>query len=89
MTNENEQSPALRCGDGFGGSVLEELARLDKIVRDCEYSILLSERMKARRLWQAKWDAELDELRQKLANTLRERDSFDRAIARAVTSPNT
>lgn len=73
----------------FGGSVLEELARLDKIVRDCEHSLLIAERLKARNRWQTKWDAELVTVREKLANAIRERDWLDGAISRYASSPNT
>lgn len=78
-------------GDGFGGTVLEALARLDKTVRDCEHSLLIAERLKARGRWQAKWDGELTATRERLASTLRERDWLDGSISRcasALSSPN-
>lgn len=84
-------APAVVSDALFGGSVLEELARLDKIVRDCEHSLLIAERLKARGRWQDKWDGELTATREKLASALRERDWLDGAISRAsvaLSSPN-
>jgi hypothetical protein len=78
-------------GDGFGGTVLDSLVRVDKIVRDCEHSLLVAERLKARGRWQDKWDGELTSTREKLASTLRERDWLDGTISMAsvaLSSPN-
>lgn len=70
------------------GSVIGEYVRLDKIIRDCENSILMADRLIKRGCWQAKWNAELDELRAKLAKTLSERDWLDSALTRAALSQN-
>jgi hypothetical protein len=78
-------------GDGFGGTVLESLVRVDKIVRDCEHSLIVAERLKARGRWQDKWDGELTATREKLASTLRKRDWLDGSISIAsvaLSSPN-
>lgn len=87
-TSDQRGASLVGTSGGFGGSVIEELMRLDKIVRECEHSLVIAERLKARARWQAKWDAELAETREKLANTLRERDWLDGVIARYASSPN-
>lgn len=55
-------------------SILEELVRLDKMARDCEHSLSIAERLKARDRWLPKWDAELITTREKLSKALRDRD---------------
>ena len=69
-------------GSPGGGSVIEEFARLDKIVRDCEASILIAERLKARGRWRVEWDSELSGLRDKLTSALRDRDWLDAELSR-------
>jgi citrate lyase beta subunit len=66
--------------------ILKELSCLDKIIRDCEDSVLLAERLKARNRWKEKWDDELTALREKWVNALRERDWLDGAMSRHIIS---
>lgn len=48
-TDPKIETPQLvATGDSFGGTLIGELMRLDKIISDCAESILLAERLKAR-----------------------------------------
>ncbi len=82
-------SKRIPSPDSAPGSVLGELARLDKIVRDCEHSIALSDRLKALNRWKPQWDGELATTREKLTATLGERDRLDGSIARYLATPAT
>lgn len=70
------------------GSVIGEFAGLDKIIRECEESIRIADRLKAQGRWQAKWDHELISVNATLAHALRERDWLDGALSRYVASQN-
>lgn len=68
-------------------SVIGEFMRLDTVIRDCEHALRIAERLKARNRWQARWDAELAEVREKLEKAIRARDWLDAAIARVADAP--
>jgi hypothetical protein len=92
--NETEGQPQVGSDDGLGlgGTVLEALVKLSKTINDCEQSLIVAERLKARGRWKAEWDGELTSTREKLASTLRERDWLEGAISRAsvaLSQPNT
>jgi hypothetical protein len=61
-------------------SVIGEFVRLDKIIRECEESIRIADRLIALDKWQPNWDDELVALRATLAKTLREREWLEKAL---------
>lgn len=83
------QAHEARCSVASGSvSVMDEYMRLDKIIRDCEETRRIAERLKATGRWQSKWDSELADLDKKLDSTLRERDWLDGALSRYASSQN-
>lgn len=61
-------------------SVLDEMVRLDKIVRDLEHALLVLERLRARGRCIPEKDAQ--DVRDRLAGAIRERDWLEAAVGR-------
>ncbi len=67
-------------------TVLDEYVRLDKTICDCEHSLLVAERLKAR--GHTLPENEIDAVRLKLSEAMVERDFIDEWMRRREKSPN-
>lgn len=69
------------------GTTLEELCRLETIIRNCSAGLQQADRLKRQGRWQPKWDAELQALQTSHDDAQRELASLDRMIARTLAAP--
>lgn len=68
-------------------TVQDEYVRLDRTIRDCEHSLLIAERLKAR--GHNLPESEVDAVRLNLSEAMVERDWMDEWMRRRAKSPNT
>ncbi len=64
------------------GTVLDEYARLDKIIRDGETSLTIAQRLKSMGRWQSEWDSDLEDLQKRIDQVRKERDWLEGAVSR-------
>jgi len=83
-TQETKTPDSLGAAHG-SATVLDEYVRIDKVIRDCENSMLVAERLKAR--GHNLPEREVDAVRLKLSEAMVERDFLDEWMRRAK-SPN-